>query len=146
MEWRESRRGSIAPGTVSPLTRFHIHLRIAPPPPHTHSFFMFCSKPNRVVTAHMPVQLSHTHSHTQILRWPTGVSQPLHESPPYLGCDVWGCNNARSCLQPFASPVVSSEASWSQLRGSRKGEVADLLSFSLTPAQYSGSRWRCCLK
>lgn len=37
MGWRESRRGSIAPRTVSPLTRFHIHLPIAPyyPPPPT---------------------------------------------------------------------------------------------------------------
>lgn len=64
MGWRESRRGSIAPRTVSPLTRFHIHLPIALSfPPSTHSlFFMFCSKPSRVVTAHMLTQLIHIHS------------------------------------------------------------------------------------
>ena len=30
MGWRESGRGSIAPRTVSPLTRFHIHLALCP--------------------------------------------------------------------------------------------------------------------
>lgn len=37
MGWRESRGGSIAPSTVSPLTRFHIHL--PPPAPHPTLFF-----------------------------------------------------------------------------------------------------------
>lgn len=41
MGWRESRRGSIAPRTVSPLTRFHIHLPIAPSFPHAPTLFFY---------------------------------------------------------------------------------------------------------
>lgn len=47
---REQRGGSMAPLTVSPLTRFHIHLPIASSSLLPLSFFLFSSKPSGVVT------------------------------------------------------------------------------------------------
>lgn len=55
MGWREQRGGSMAPLTVSPLTRFHIHLPIASSLPPSPSLFS-CFVPNPVLT-----QLHHTH-------------------------------------------------------------------------------------
>lgn len=53
MGWREQRGESMAPLTVSPLTRFHIHLPIASSTsssPLPLSFFLFCSKLSGVFT------------------------------------------------------------------------------------------------
>lgn len=91
-----------------------------PPLKHTHTHSLFsCFVPNPIEWW-LPICWCRSATHTQILPWPSGVSQPLPESPPYLGCDVWGCNNARSCLEPFASPVESSKVSWSQVQGHAK--------------------------
>lgn len=89
MGWRESRRGSIAPRTVSPLTRFHIHLPIAPsfPPIPPHSLFS-CFVPNPIEWR-LPICWHSSSIYTWILAWPTGVSQILLESPPFHGCGVW---------------------------------------------------------
>lgn len=135
MGWRESRRGSIAPRTVSPLTRFHIHLPIAPsfPPIPPLSFFMFCSKPNRVVTAHMLTQLIHIHLHISM----------AHRSitdPPWITTFSW-----MWCLRAITTPgavlsgavcplVVSPKSNWSQMKGQSKVRWANLFTFSLMPS------------